>query len=188
MSKDMESRKTEITDISGEEFSKFTLPCLPILLLGIVLAIVDMYFIISFPTSAIGPLLSAIIIAIFILYYYYVASKSLGKLRKFSISDDEIEIIVPNEPYFTIKWDEFDKIEVKLNEIDLRPYIVYHIHFIHQKIERTVKLSLDDFHKEKLKEILRELKKHALLNNKNFSAVKESFISGVYIVEELEIQ
>jgi hypothetical protein len=51
-----------------------------------------------------------------------------------------------------------------------------------------VKLSLDDFHREKFKEILRELKTQALLKSKNFSAVKESFISGVYIVEELEIK
>jgi len=184
----MESRKTEITDISGEEFSKFSVPCWLILLLVAVLAMIDMYFIITFPTSAIGPLLSAVLIAIFIVYWYYVASKSPGKLRKISISDEEIEIIVPNEPHFIIKWNEFDKIEVRLNEIDLRPYYVYHIHFIYQKSERTMTLSLDDFHKEKLKEILRELKTHAMLRNKNFSAVKESFISGVYIVEELEIQ
>lgn len=188
MSKDVNSRKTEITDISGEEFSKFSVPCWLIILLVVVLAMIDMYFIITFPTSAIAPLLSAIIIGVFIVYYFYVASKSTGKLRKISISDEKIEIIVPSEPHFIIKWDDFDEIKVILNEIELRPYLVYNIQFIHQKSEKSVKLSLDDFHKEKFKEILRELKTQALLKSKNFSAVKESFISGVYIVEELEIK
>jgi hypothetical protein len=124
MSKDMNSRKTEITDISGEEFSKFSVPCWLIILLIVVLAMIDMYFIITFPTSAIGPLLSAILIGVFIVYYFYVASKSTGKLRKISISDEEIEIVLPNEPHFIIKWDDFEEIKVILNEIELRPYLV----------------------------------------------------------------
>ena len=122
------------------------------------------------------------------MYYYYVASKSPGKLRKVSISDEEIEIVLPGRPYFIIKWAEIDKIDIKLNIIELKPYHVYHIHFIYQDSETTTAISLDDFHKEKLVEILRELKANALSMKKEFSAVKESIVSGVYLVEKLEIE
>jgi len=38
--------------------------------------------------------------------------KGLSKFRKFTITNDFIEIIVPHKPAFQIKWSEFDSIEI----------------------------------------------------------------------------
>jgi len=38
--------------------------------------------------------------------------KGLSKFRKFTITNDYIEIIVPHKPAFQIKWSEFDSLEI----------------------------------------------------------------------------
>jgi len=82
----MESGTTEIIDFSGEKFSNFAIPCWVPLLLIFLIAIFDFYFMMAFSGSTIAILLSIVLIIIFFLYYSYVAAKSPGKLRKFSIS------------------------------------------------------------------------------------------------------
>jgi len=182
----MESEKTDIFDFSGEKFSKFTIPCWIILVIVSSMAILNMFFMIKFPQSQIITYLSIALIIIFILYYYYVATKSPGKLRKFSISSESIEVLLPNKPIFLIYWPEFEKIEVRLKKIEFKPFNVYYFHFLHHNAEKNVSVNLDDFHRDKIIEFLKVLREFAFTMKKEFSAVKETNISGVYLVEDLE--
>ena len=183
----MESEKTEIIDFSGEKFHNFTIPCWVVIVLVPLLAILDTYLMIKFPESPLAILLSIVLILIFILYYYYVATKSPGKLRKFSISYEEIVFELPYRPQYTINWSEFEKIEVKLKILKLKPFNVYHFRFINERTEKKIIISLNDFHKSKIINILKILKEHAFMMNKEFSAIKESEVSGVHFMEDLEI-
>ena len=69
--------------------------------------------------------------------------------------------------------------------MELKPFNVYQFQFIGNKSEKKVIISLLDFHKEKLNEIVQVLRKYAIVMKKEFSAVKETNVSGVYLVEEL---
>ncbi|MFX1278906.1 MAG: hypothetical protein ACFFA3_05775 [Promethearchaeota archaeon] len=183
----MESEKTEIIDFSGEKFHNFTMPCWIVMILVPVLAILDTYLMIRFPESPLAILLSLSLIGIFIIYYYYVATKSPGKLRKVSISYDEIVFELPHRPQYTIFWSECEKIEIKLKKLGLKPFDVYHFRFINDKADKKIILSLNDFHKSKITDILKIIKEHAYIMNKEFSAIKESEVSGVHFIEDLEI-
>ncbi|MFX1425080.1 MAG: hypothetical protein ACFFBE_01410 [Promethearchaeota archaeon] len=183
----MESEKTNIVDFSGEKFHNFTVPCWVVMILVPILAILDSYLMIKFPESPFALLISLILVFIFILYYYNVATKSPGKLRKFSISCEEIVFELPHRPQYTIHWSEFEKVEVKLRELRLKPFNVYYFRFINDRIEKKFTLSLNDFHKSKIIDIVKILREYAFMMNKDFSAVKESEVSGVHFIEDLEI-
>jgi hypothetical protein len=187
MVRKMESEKTEIIDFSGEKFNNLTMPCWIVMILVPILAILDAYLMIRFPESPLAILLSLILIGIFIIYFYYVATKSPGKLRKVSISYDEIVFELPHRPQYTIFWSEFEKIEVKLRKLQLKPFYVYHFRFINDKEAKKIILSLNDFHKSKITDILKTIKEHAYIMNKEFSAIKESEVLGVHLIEDLEI-
>jgi hypothetical protein len=183
----MESEKTDIVDFSGEKFHNFTVPCGVVMALVLILAILDTYLMIKFPESPFAILISLTLVFIFILYYYNVATKSPGKLRKFSISYEKIVFELPHRPHYTIYWSEFEKIEVKLKELRLKPFHVYHFRFINDRAEKKINLSLNDFHKSKIIDIVKILREHAFIMNKEFSTVKESEVSGVHFIEDLEI-
>ncbi|MHA2006360.1 MAG: hypothetical protein ACXABO_09065 [Promethearchaeota archaeon] len=183
----MGSERIEIVDFSGEKFSNLSIPCWVITVIVSIIVILEIYLTIMFPGSNTILLLSIGLIFVFILYFFYVINKSPGKLRRFSISTQDIEFTLPYNPQIIISWSDFEKIEVKLKEIDIKPFYVYHFHFLCRDSEKKVIISLLDFHKEKITEILKILKKHALLMKKEFSAVKETSVSGVYLIEELEI-
>ena len=182
----MECEKTDIFDFSGEKFNKFTIPCWIVLVITTSMAILTMFFMVKFPESHIVTLLSIALIIFFILYYYYVVSKSPGKLRKFSISSESIEVLLPYKLKFLIYWSEFEKIEVRLKIIELKPFHVYYFHFLNHSTEKKVSVSLDDFHRDKIIEFLKILREYAFIMKKEFNAVKETNISGVYLVEDLE--
>lgn len=181
----MESEKTEIIDFSGEKFNKFTIPCWVVIVVIPFIAIIDAILMVAFPESPYAIILSLILISIFILYYYSVATKSPGKLRKFTISERGIEISLPHTPLFLVDWTEIKRIEIILNKLELKPYNVYRFKFIGKNSEKKVRLSLYDFHKAKIEEIINSLKKNSDFMEKEFSAVKETKVSGVYIVEDL---
>jgi len=182
----MEREKTEIIDFSGEKFSNFAMPCWFIMVIVLSIAILNMFFMFKFPRSQIATLLSIALVIIFILYYYYVATKSPGKLRKFSISSEGIEVLLPHKPKFLIYWSGFEKIEVRLMKIGLKPFDIYFFHFFNHNTEKKVSVSLDDFHRDKIIEFLKVLREYAFVMRKEFSAVKQTNISGVYLVEDLE--
>ncbi len=93
----MESEKTDIIDFSVEKFCNFIIPCWAIMVIVSSIGILNMFFMIRFPESQIVTLLSIALVIIFISYYYYVATNSPGKLRKFSISNEGIEVLLPNK-------------------------------------------------------------------------------------------
>lgn len=181
----MQSERIEIVDFSGEKFSKYTMPCWVIFLTIPIIAILDAYFMMVNPESPYAIILSIALITIFIFYYSTVATKSPGKLRIFSISREDIEITLPYTPLFIVNWTEFERIEITLKKLELKPFIVYRFQFLGKESEKKVIISLLDFHKEKLEEIVQILRKYAILMKKDFSAVKETNVSGVYLVEDL---
>ena len=141
-----------------------------------------------FPKSLISTFLSLGIIAIFVGYYYYVATKNLGKIRKYVISSEEIEVSIPEKPVFLITWAEFDKIEVRLKSFNFKPCVKYGFHFIDGKSEeKSFSFSLWDFSKKRADQILALTKNYAVKLGKSFTAVKEVEISGIYQVEDLNI-
>jgi hypothetical protein len=181
----METERTEIVDFSGEKFSNFTMPCWVVLVVIPILAILDAYLMIVYPESPYAIILSITLISIFIFYYSTVATKSPGKLRKFSISREEIELELPHTPLFIINWTEFESIVITFKKLELKPFNVYRFLFVGGKTEKKVIISLLDFHKEKINEIIQILRKYALLMKKEFSVVKESTVSGVHFIEDL---
>lgn len=182
----MESDKVDIIDFSGEKFNKISIPCPVSLALIVLLVLLNSFLFISFPGTFISVFVSLIIFFICGLFYYSIVTKNPG-IRKFSISTEEIEIFIPNIPIFLIHWSEFKKIEIKLIQLNSEPFSIYELHFINQDSERAFNLSLSEFHKEKLDQILLLLKEYARRMRKEFTAVKETMISGVYLVEKLDI-
>jgi len=183
----MDSDNIEVVDFSGEKFHNFTIPCSLVMFVISILIILIVIFTFLIPGAFITTLLSLGIIFIFISYYYYVVTKAPGRLRKFSISNYEIEILLPREPKFRISWFEIEKIEVRLKKLEVNPYVIYQLLFIQNDSEKRFNLTLNDFPKEKINEILTYLKEFTRLKKKEFNAVKETNVSGIILIEDLKI-
>ncbi|MFX1312305.1 MAG: hypothetical protein ACFFHD_06800 [Promethearchaeota archaeon] len=183
----MDSDNIEIVDFSGEKFHKFTLSCSLVFIFISILIILIIAFDLLIPGTIVTTLLSLGFIFIFIAYYYYAVTKNPGKLRKFTISNYGIEILLPRQPRFQISWFEIEKIKIQLKKLEVNPYLIYQIHFIQSKSEKNINITLNDFTKEKINEILKSLKSVTRSKKKAFSAVKETNISGIIFVEELKI-
>ena len=177
----------EIIDFSGEKFSKVSIPCSVGLIIIFIVAFINIILMILFPESYLSMYISLIVVGVFLLYYSYIATKNPGKLRKFSISNEDIQLLLPHLPLFTIKWAELDKIEIRLRKFDFKPFLRYDIHFIDQESEKVCNISMLDFHKEKIDQILLLLKHYAIRMKKDFVAVKETNVSGVILVENLKL-
>ena len=52
--------------------------------------------------------------------------------------------------------------------------------------EHKITISLNDFHKDKIREILNVMKEDARFMKKDFKSVKETTVSGVYFIEDLD--
>ncbi|TFG24957.1 MAG: hypothetical protein EU533_01585 [Promethearchaeota archaeon] len=130
-----------------------------------------------------------VVITILIIIILFISSSlsTRGMLRKFSISNLAIEFFLPSQDQFTIYWNDFNKINVTLKILDIKPFNIYNIKFIGGAQEKVINIGLQDFQKEKLKEILNLLKFHAKIHKKQFKATKEKIVSGIYIVEDLDI-
>ena len=180
----MQNERTEIVDFSGEKLGIFTIPRWIVNIVVSLIIILDVIFFIINPKSPYTILLSIVLISILILYCYSVTTKTQGKLRKFSISFENIEVILPDTPLFIVDWSEFEKIEITMKILELKPFYAYRYQFISQNSEKQVTISLLDFHKEKIDEILEALKKYAILMGKKISVVKETNVSGVNFIED----
>ncbi|MHA1986485.1 MAG: hypothetical protein ACW98D_07600 [Promethearchaeota archaeon] len=180
----MQSERTEVVDFSGEKFGILNIPCG--VSFGIILIIVSVftYLIIIFPNSPFVLILTLISFSIFFSYYYSVSSKSTGKLRRFSISFENIDFTLPDNPFFIVSWSEFEKIEVAITTFELKPYYAFRFQFTSNNSEKEVTISLRDFHKEKIKEILHTLREYAIMMGKKLSIVKETNVSGVSFIED----
>jgi hypothetical protein len=182
----MDSEKTEIIDFSGEKFTKFTVPCAVGVFLLLIFVILNIYLTFLFPNSYITLFVSLLILFGYCMYYTFALTKNPG-IRKFSISLDQIEIIVPNMPEFLIYTQDFEKIEIRLKKLKFKPYLIYELHFVQKNSERVFSLSLLEFSKEKIDQIVRLLKDYIERMGKKFSTVKETWVSGVVLVENLKI-
>lgn len=182
----MKSDKVEIVDFSGEKFNKISIPCSICLLFIGLLSSLNIYLMFLFPGTLIGVGASLIIVFIFGLYYSYILTRNPG-IRKFLICNEKIEILIPKTPLFLIYWSEFNKLEIKLRKFNYKPFHIYELHFVQQNSDRTFKLSLLEFPKQKINQILRLLKEYAKRMGKQFNALKETNISGVVLVENLKI-
>jgi len=183
----MELEKDEVIDFSGEKFSSFSIPCPVGLFIMFFVAIVNMIIMVTFPGTFFSIYISLGIIVVFVLYYSYVLTQNPGKIRKFSISVVEIEITLPNIPIFTIKWTEFEKIEIRMKKLEFKPFCRYEFHFINQEADKMLDVNLFHFQKEKIDQILQLLKDYSNRMNKEFKAVQETIVSGIIEVEDLKI-
>jgi hypothetical protein len=176
----------EIIDFNGEKFNLINLKCwMIILIISVISALVYLLYLILYPVYSVF-FVSIFFVILFVLYRENMTS-SKGMLRKFSISDLEIEFLIPHKPQFVIMWNDFDSIEIILKVIDIKPFNKYEICFLSNVNRTCFDLTLYDFNREKIKEILFILKEQALLRAKKFKAVKERLISGIYLVEDLGI-
>ncbi len=182
-----EPDKVEVIDFFGEQFNKRSVPCSLGLLIMLIVALANMFIMISFPGTYISVYISLVIIAGFVLYYSYILTKNPGKLRKFSISNKEIEITVPETSFFRIYWHEFEKLEIRKWEFNYKPFCRFELHFLNLDSDKVVNLSLLDFHKENINKILVLLKNYAKMMKKEFAALKETNIAGVILVENFKI-
>ena len=183
----MEQEKDEIIDFSGEDFKKYSIPCSVGLSIILIMTLVNVFSLILFPGTYISTWISLTIITILVLYYSFLLTENPGKIRKFSISNEEIELIVTNKPYFRIFWTEFRELEIIMKNLNYKPFCVYEIHFINQDSDKSLYLSVFDFHKEKIDQILLLLKNYATRMNKKFNTFKETNISGVILREDFKI-
>ncbi len=177
----------EIIDFCGEEFNKRSLPCSVGLLIMLLIAIINMIIMVIYPGTYTSLYISLAIIAGFVLYYSYIIAQNPGKIRKFTICTEDIELVLPNISCFKIKWTEFKKLEIRMRKFNYKPYCIYELHFINLDTDKVVKLSLSDFHKVKIEEIMVLLKNFSKIMKKEFLAVRETNISGIIQVEQLKI-
>ncbi|GAJ03485.1 unnamed protein product, partial [marine sediment metagenome] len=107
--------------------------------------------------------------------------KGLSKFRRFTITNDYIEIIVPHKPAFQIKWSEFDFIEITRRDsmttiptgdgIILGPRFVYfNLIFKGRNVERSYEFeSGKDFKVKSRKKILIALEQYSKEKGKDFT-------------------
>ena len=182
-----EPDKVEVIDFFGEKFNKRSVPCSVGLLIMLSVAVANVFLMFLFPGTYISLFVSLIIIGGFLLYYSYILRQNPGKIRKFSISVENIEIILPNISFFRIRWSEFERLEIRMDQFNYKPYYQYELHFMNRDSDKVVRLSLSDFHKVKVDQILVLLKNFSKIMKKEFAAVKETNISGIIQVENFKI-
>ena len=107
--------------------------------------------------------------------------KGLSKGRRFTITKDYIEIIVPHKPAFQIKWSEFDSIEITRRDsmttiptgdgIIFGPRFVYfNLIFKERNVERSYEFeSGKDFKMRSRKKILIALEQYSKERGKDFT-------------------
>jgi hypothetical protein len=138
----------------------------------------------EFGARAIIPLIIIWPIVIGFMYWASVYLRGLSKIRKFIITQEYIEIIVPHKPYFRVNWSEFDSIEITKREsmttiptgdgIIIGPRFVYFtLIFKGKSIEESFEFeSGKDFKARSKKKILIALQEFAEQKGKNFTGWK----------------
>ncbi len=110
--------------------------------------------------------------------------RGLSKIRKFIITDDYIEIVVPHKTNFKVNWSDFDSIEITKREsittvpttdaVILGPRFVYFtLIFKGMSYEQNYEFeSGKDFKVRTKKKIIAALEKYAKEKGKNFTGWK----------------
>jgi len=111
--------------------------------------------------------------------------RGLSKIRKFIITDEYIEIIVPHKPYFRVNWSEFDKIEVTKRTsqtgailpgtIIIGPRFVYfNLIFTGKDFQQAYEFeSGKDFKRSSRKKLVFALEEYAEKKNKEYHGPKK---------------
>jgi len=107
--------------------------------------------------------------------------RGLSKIRKFVITSNYIEIIVPHKPYFRVNWSEFDAIEIQKREhqswavvpgrVIIGPRFIY-FKIIFKGINFFQSYEFEsgkDFKRKSRKEILIALEEFAQKMNKDYN-------------------
>ena len=110
--------------------------------------------------------------------------KGLSKFRKFTITNDFIEIIVPHKSAFQIKWSEFDSIEITRRDsmttittgdriIHGPGFVYFNLIFKGRNTERSYEFeSGKDFKMKSRKKILIALEQYSKERGKDFTGWK----------------
>ena len=180
----MASDKIEIIDFSGEKFSLISIPCSVSLSITCLLVILNGIFMVAFPGSFITIILSLFLILIMLLYFINWVNNS-AKLRKFSISEDIIEITLPHVSRFHKYWSEFDKIEITKRTsqtgailpgtIIIGPRFVYfNLIFTGKDFKQAYEFeSGKDFKRSSRKKLVFALEEYAEKKNKEYHGPKK---------------
>jgi len=111
--------------------------------------------------------------------------KGLSKFRRFTITNDFIEIIVPHKPVFQIKWSEFDSIEItKRDSMTILPtgggiifgprFVYFNLIFKSRNVEQSYEFeSGKDFKVKSRKKIVIALEQYSKERGKDFTGWKQ---------------
>ncbi len=116
-------------------------------------------------------LIYGIFISVLLIITYFPL-RGNAKIRKFTLSEEGIELNIPHKPLFQITWAEFDIIIVishYLNGKSGEQNVSYELRFFdkNEKLIRKISLRINrDFSKEKIEKILLALKNNAHSLNK----------------------
>lgn len=182
-----EEAKFEIIDFSGEKMIPINLRFSTVILICAAMAIIGFYFFLVSYSSLIALFISVGIIVVFLIYGCITISGNQGMLRKFTISESKIEILLPREDPTIIEWSQIDEIKVRLIILKVSPFQFYEITFLGENIQSKINFNLKDFKRENLEKILNMLKIESISRRKIFSATKEKIASGIFLVEDLDI-
>jgi len=138
----------------------------------------------QFLAQAIIPVIIIWAIVIAFLVWASRYFRGLSKIRKFIITDEFIEIVVPYKPYFKVNWSDFDSIEITKREsitsipttdsVILGPRFVYFtLIFKGPSYEQNYEFeSGKDFKSRTRKKILTTLQQYAEKKGKSFTGWK----------------
>ncbi len=111
--------------------------------------------------------------------------RGLSKIRKFIITDEYIEIVVPHKPYFRVNWSEFDKIEITKRtrqtwaalpgKVIIGPRFVYfNLIFTGKDFKQAYEFeSGKDFKRSSRKRLVFALEEYAEKKNKEYHGPKK---------------
>ncbi len=105
-------------------------------------------------------------------------TKGMGSARTFSISDQQIKIMLPEKPIFQINWSEFDTVQIHKSDPDRSDLMtmpsvkreVYSINFLSNDVSRGITSFMmpNDFNRRTTKKIRSLIEQYANKLNKQY--------------------
>ena len=134
------SGQVEITEsVKGLRFA--LIPILIIFLSIMIFASISILIIIGGLIAFFALIIIWIIIGLFIIPISKIVLRGTSKLRKFIISDNFIQILVPPKPIFQVSWSDFDLIELKIHSLRSKKSVkMYELIFIGEDFQQSFKI------------------------------------------------
>ncbi|MFX1593232.1 MAG: hypothetical protein ACFFCL_11110 [Promethearchaeota archaeon] len=158
----------EITEsVKGLRF--VLIPILIVFLLIMIFASIGVIIIIGGLIALLALIIIWIIIGLTMIPIFKVFLHGTSKLRKFIISDNFIQILVPPNPLFQVNWSDFDIIELKIpSKYDKKTVKIHELNFIGENFQQSFKIFYGrDFYR-KFSEIIEILKEYTIKKKKKF--------------------